>query len=238
MDRLCERLGLARSLPLLERALTHPSFANERHAGGREEDNQRLEFLGDAALGLCVSELLMARFREVDEGQLTVMRAALVNTEALAEFAREVDLAGALLLGHGADVAGERHRTNVLADAVEAIVGAVYLAGGLDGAREISRTVVTRRLEALVVRGGMERDAKSRLQEWVQAQSLPPPRYRVVDTQGPAHARTFVVEVAINEAEGQWRVLGAADGRSKKSAERRAARLALQRLTAPQRDSS
>jgi ribonuclease-3 len=230
IERLCERLGLTRSLPTLECALTHPSFANERRRGQRQ-DNQRLEFLGDAVLGLCVSEFLMDRFQEVDEGQLTVMRAALVNTEALAEFAREVDLAQALLLGRGADVAGERYRTNVLADAVEAIVGAVYLDEGLERVRQLTLIVVQRRLDSLVASGGIERDAKSRLQERLQARGLPPPRYRVVDTQGPAHSRTFVVEVAITETEGQWTVLGAADGRNKKSAEGRAARVALERLS-------
>ncbi|MBW2524057.1 MAG: ribonuclease III [Deltaproteobacteria bacterium] len=229
IGRLCERLGVPRDLPRLNQALTHPSFSNERRRGFGE-DYQRLEFLGDAALGLCVSELLMAEFEDVDEGELTVMRASLVNTEALAEFAREVDLAEALLLGRGADVAGERHRTNVLADGVEAIVGAVYLAEGLERARELTHIVVARRLEGLIASGGVERDAKSRLQEWAQARGLPPPRYRVVDTQGPAHSKTFVVEVAIHESDDRWKVLGAADGRTKKNAERRAARLALSRV--------
>ncbi len=111
VDELCARLQLEHSQQL-EVALTHPSFANERPG---TPHNQRLEFLGDAVLGLCVSELLMGAFVDVDEGQLTVMRAALVNTRTLAEVARELCIADALRLGRGADSAGERSRTNVLA---------------------------------------------------------------------------------------------------------------------------
>ena len=158
MAALAERLEIADGDDLGEhllQALTHPSFANEQPEAG---DNQRLEFLGDAVLGLCVSELLMDAFEDVDEGSLTVMRASLVNARALAEAARHWQFADALRLGRGADAAGERHRDNVLADAVEAVLGAVYLDRGLDVARALAERIVSQRLEALVQNGGRSWD--------------------------------------------------------------------------------
>src|SRR5579871_6641411 len=134
--RLRERLEAltgAGDMPRLEEALTHPSFANETGA----PDNQRLEFLGDAVLGLCVSEMLAKRHAEADEGKLTRMRSALVNAEALAGWARRVGLGACVELGRGAKLGSEREQTNVLADAAEALVAAVYEARGLDGARAL-----------------------------------------------------------------------------------------------------
>ncbi len=238
-EELRQRLGIDGDLPHLCQALTHPSFTNERRYRD-ETDNQRLEFLGDSVLGLCVSELLMEAFSNVDEGALTVMRAALVNAEALAAGAREIDLADALRLGRGADAAGERHRTNVLADALEAVIAAVYLDRGLDGARKVSRQVLGPRLEKLVEQGGIERDAKSRLQELAQSRGLACPGYAVVAVEGPPHARSFIVEVTIveataedgaaagaSESAAQRPVTGRGSGRSKKVAEQAAARAAL-----------
>lgn len=238
ITRLCAELGLPETMPHLRQALTHPSFANE-HPEGSSLDNQRLEFLGDAVLGLCVSELLMARFTQVDEGALTLMRASLVNTDALADAARRLGISNALRLGRGAEAAGEGGRTNVLADALEALVGAVYLDCGLDKGREVSFTIVGRRLEKLVARGGIERDAKSRLQELVQANGADPPRYEVVTVEGPAHARRFSVQVEVDWAEAlgeasqvKQRFTGQGEGRSKKLAEQEAARAALSALEA------
>lgn len=226
VDELCRRLGLQRSSPSLELALVHPSFANEQPAEARG-DNQRLEFLGDAVLGVCVSEQLMDRFTHIDEGELTVMRASLVNADALAEVARELGLGAALLMGRGAEAAGERHRTNVLADALEALVGAVFQDDGLDGARRLCRSMVADRIDALHARGGIERDGKSRLQERLQAQGLPPPSYRVVRAEGPPHARSFLVEVEIDRDGQAPLVAGHGTGRSKKLAEQAAASEAL-----------
>ncbi|MEM1029264.1 MAG: ribonuclease III [Myxococcota bacterium] len=219
---LCGRLGLDPPPARLSEALTHPSWANENPG---EPDNQRLEFLGDSVLGLCVSEMLMAAFSDVDEGGLTVMRAALVNATALSSAAARLDIAPALRLGRGAEAAGERHRPNVLADATEAIIGAVYLEGGMPAARPLSRRVVGEDFDRLVARGGIERDAKSRLQERLQADGLAPPGYVVVDEHGPPHARTFSVEATLP---GGTRHRG--EGRSKKAAEQAAARVALQHL--------
>jgi ribonuclease-3 len=207
------------SIPRLDEALTHPSFANET----RSKDNQRLEFLGDAVLGLCISEQLALAHPDANEGELTRMRSALVNAEALAHWARQARLGECLAMGRGASSAAERDQTNVLADAVEALVAAVYDGGGLGAARalvvEITREVQSA-LDNLAAR-----DPKSLLQERVQAQGHPAPRYRVTHATGPAHDPTFEVEVVVDEA-----VLGCGTGKSKKLAERDAAARALRTL--------
>jgi ribonuclease-3 len=225
---LCARLGIHGATPSrLGEALTHPSFANEQ-PGSNEVDNQRLEFLGDAVLGLCVSELLMEAFESVDEGELTVMRAALVNATSLAAAARRCGVGEALRVGRGADAAGERDRQNVLADALEALVGAIYLDLGLDEARRVSRVMFEGALAELAS-GGIERDAKSRLQELVQARGLGAPIYEVVAVEGPAHARTFTARVRVVLGEGEL-LDGDGQGSSKKLAEQAAARSALMKL--------
>jgi ribonuclease III len=223
---LLARLGLEGDLAHLAQALTHPSFANEQR--GRCRDNQRLEFLGDAVLGLLVGETLMARMPEAKEGELTLMRSLAVNTEALAAWARAVDLGPALRLGRGADAAGERDRDNVLADAVEAIVGAVYLDRGMDAAKTLADAIMAEPLAKLGDTRSVGRDAKSELQEQVQAQGGASPRYRVVETVGPDHRREFVVVV---EAFGS--VLAEGRGRSKKLAEQAAARAAMEARATP-----
>jgi ribonuclease-3 len=171
-DRLFELLGLSLDAPHLDEALTHPSYANERRSA---RHNQRLEFLGDAVLGLCVSELLCARFPEADEGALTRMRAHLVNAEALAGWARSVGLAEMLRLGRGAGAAGLRDSTNVLADAVEALIAAAYLDRGIETARNICARVVEAELAVLERTGA--RDPKSELQERLQAIGGEAPTY-------------------------------------------------------------
>lgn len=214
-------LGLEGDLPHLEEALTHPSFSNEQR-GGRRVDNQRLEFLGDAVLGLCVTELLMERFPGAREGELSMMRSALVNTDALAAWAREIELGAALRVGRGAEVAGERDQTNVLADATEALVAALYLDRGIESARALSRKIVARPLEKLASGSSFGRDPKSELQERVQARGAASPRYRLVGTEGPDHGRAFLVAVEVD-----GKVIGTGQGRSKKLAEQAAARAAL-----------
>jgi ribonuclease-3 len=203
-------------IPRFDEALTHTSFANE--SGVR--DNQRLEFLGDAVLGVCVSELLVAAHPQADEGALTRMRAALVNAEALARWARDVNLGAALALGKGARAGSEREQTNVLSDGVEALVAAVYEARGLDGARALVREVVQLPMQQAETLG--LRDPKSLLQEKVQAEGRAAPGYRVVATRGPAHAQTFAVECVVEGI-----VIGRGEGRSKRLAERAAAHAAL-----------
>lgn len=229
---LHQLVGLPEGSALLEEALTHPSFANEQRPDKRV-DNQRLEFLGDAVLGLVTSELLMRRFPAANEGELSLMRSLLVNTEALASWARSVDLAPSLRLGRGADAAGERDRDNVLADAVEALVGAVYVARGIEGAREIGGLVVGEPLGRLSASRTVGRDAKSELQEQVQAEGSSSPRYRVIGTEGPDHRRAFHVAV---EVDGD--VIGEGRGRSKKLAEQAAARAAIEARANPPADAT
>jgi ribonuclease-3 len=170
----------------------------------------------------------MDRFPAADEGELSRMRALLVNTDALAAWARGAGLGGLLRLGKGADAAGEREQTNVLADAVEAVVAAVYLDRGLDAARAMTRVVVAEPLARIGELEAAPRDPKSELQESVQASGGVSPRYRVIASEGPDHSREFEVVVEVG-----GEVLGEGRGRSKKLAEQAAARAALARRTPP-----
>jgi ribonuclease-3 len=201
----------------LVQALTHSSFANEQ---GDCLDNQRLEFLGDAVLGVCVSSLLCELFPQADEGQLTRMRAQLVNTQALAQWGRDHGIATALLLGRGAENGGLRESTSVIADTVEALIAACYLEGGIELARRACELVVQAQLDTLADSGLS--DPKTALQELVQARGQGVPQYLLIDSWGPAHERNFKVQVAV-----QGEVLGEGTGRSKRGAERDAAQLAL-----------
>lgn len=202
------------SLRFLE-ALTHPSYAHEV-AGA--VDNQRLEFLGDAILGLCVSADLIERFPDAQEGQLTRTRAQIVSTEALSEFAREKRIAEAIRFGRGAEQGNLHGSAKVLADAVEALIAASYLECGMEAAQRICEEVLLAGLSG----ASTSRDAKSELQERVQALRLAPPTYRVVERLGPAHETEFVVEVV-----ARGTVLASGRGRSRRAAETAAARAAL-----------
>ena len=208
-------VGLPSDSPRLDEALTHPSYSNERRD---LRDNQRLEFLGDAVLGFCVGELLFVREPNANEGVLTRMRAQLVSAEALSLWAREHDVSKALRLGRGAEAAGLGDATNVLADAVEALVAAVFLERGLDAARALCSSIAEPALRAV----GPDLDPKSELQERLQAQSGVAPSYELVETGGPAHERWFRVEVR-----HQGMLLGEGRGKSKRGAERAAAAQAL-----------
>lgn len=216
-------IGLPSDSVRLDEALTHPSFSNERRD---LPDNQRLEFLGDAVLGFCVGELLFVREPNANEGVLTRMRAQLVSAEALSLWAREHELARALRLGRGAVAAGLGDATNVLADAVEALVAAVFLERGLDAARALCASIAEPALRAV----GPDLDPKSELQERLQAESGVAPSYELVETAGPPHDRWFRVEVR-----HRGMLLGEGRGKSKRAAERAAAAQALsQPLAAPE----
>ena len=223
LGRIAEIIGPG-NIPRFEEALTHSSYANETGI----PDNQRLEFLGDSVLGLCVSELLAEAHPDADEGVLTRMRSALVNAEALARWGRTERLGACLTLGRGAQAGLEREQTNVVADAVEALVAAVFGSHGLDGARELVRVVVAEPM-AEAERLGM-RDPKSALQERVQAAGGAAPSYRVVSARGPQHEQVFDVEVLV-----AGEVRGRGEGRSKRLAERAAANAALVAMEAEAR---
>ncbi len=198
-------------------AITHPSYAHEFPG---EADNQRLEFLGDALLDFVISEELFRRFPDSDEGKLTRTRSQLVSTGALARFAREHEIAAALRFGKGAAQGSLHESDNVLADAVEALLAAAYLEAGPSEIRRLGVLILEFGLQAIEQAGA--RDAKSELQEEVQALGFRAPLYKIVATHGPAHEAVFDVEVSV-----AGRVLAAASGRSKRVAEREAARKAL-----------
>lgn len=224
-EGLSALLGDPADLPHLEEALTHPSFSNELRAssgkGVARVNYQRLEFLGDAVLQLLVSERLFAELPDASEGQLSFRRASIVRNDSLAAFASSIDLGSNLKMGRGADASNERAQASVLADAVEAILGAVYVDRGVDAARALAEVVVRASERAST------RDKKSELQERVQALSGEPPRYQVLSITGPDHAKEF--EVAVSAL---GRTLGHGRGRSKKLAEHAAAREALEALDA------
>jgi len=214
IENIAELFGLPADEALLTLALTHPSYANENRESA---DNQRLEFLGDSVLGLCISELLFARFPDADEGSLTLLRAQLVNTEWLAEWGRSIGLNNAIRLGRGAVASGLQISNNVVADAVEACVAATYLHVGLEGARNACKRIFESALEHSVAKSS-QKDPKSELQQVVQALGIGLPVYEVVAMRGPAHERRFDVRVGVA---GRW--LAEGQGRSKRAAERAAA---------------
>ncbi|HYW98176.1 MAG TPA: ribonuclease III [Candidatus Elarobacter sp.] len=229
-----ERLGYKFSAgELLERALTHSSAVPELRSAGVEEavtavlprDNERLEFLGDAVLELLASEYLLVTFPEWSEGQLSKSRARIVNASSLESAARRLRLGEHLRLGRGEEKTGGREKQTLLADAFEAVVAAVYLDGGLGAAREVLRRVLFE--QALEERGERisESDRKSALQELLQGQGRSPAEYRLAGESGPDHQKIFQIEVWID---GEYMATG--EGSTKKEAEQRAARSALDQL--------
>ena len=206
---------------LLRRAMAHRSFVAETPG---EESNERLEFLGDAVLGWVIADLVYHRFADLAEGALTDLRKSVVNANALARVAAEIGIGEYLMLGRGEDAANGRGKVSILSDAMEAVLGAVYLDGGHASAAELVERFFLPRLEA--ARPALHRlDQKSALQEWVAERQLPAPEYHLRST-GPDHDKTFFAEVRVGET-----VVGHGEGRSKKSAEQVAAGMALSELS-------
>lgn len=204
---------------LLERALTHRS---SRVAPGKHYE--RLEFLGDAVLDFTVGAWLYDRYPEMHEGDLTRMRSALVHTEALAEFARQIDLGGAMRLGRGETAAGGRLRPALLCDTFEAVVGAIYIDAGIDGVMKFIGPLLESAADDILVNRKNE-DSKSMLQEWAQAQGYQAPQYVTRSATGPDHSKMFAVDVLI-----LGEVKGSGMGHSKQAAAKAAAQNALQQL--------
>jgi ribonuclease-3 len=203
-------------------ALTHSSFVNENSAAG-VQDNERLEFLGDAVLDLAVSHLLMQSLPGAREGELSRLRAAVVREEVLAQAARTARLGELLRLGRGEERSGGREKPSLLADALEAVVGAVYVGGGYAAALALVERLLGGAIAGAAA-GALE-DHKTRLQELAQARFRETPLYRVTSEKGPEHDKTFEVEVVVGgEVRGRGR------GRNKKEAEQAAAGEALERL--------
>ncbi len=223
---LADRLGLEFDDPaLLTEALVHSSYVNE-HPESLTESNERLEFLGDAVLSLVMSEALFKRHRDEPEGTLTTRRAAIVSTRGLARMARRLEIGEALVLGQGAENSGERRRSSVLAGLFESIVAAIYLDRGLDAARHFILEAAAPELDAALPLDALKAP-KSRLQEHAFASTGRAPAYRIVSSEGPDHARHFIVEVAVDGD-----VIGTGEGRSRREAETHAAEAALEQIGA------
>jgi ribonuclease-3 len=208
---------------LLKQALIHTSYLNENPGIGLGS-NERLEFLGDAALGIVVAHQLYAEYPDVDEGKLTELRAHLVRRDTLARTAARFDLGEYLQLGRGEEAAGGRRRPTNLARAYEAVVGAIFLDGGIAKVRSFVRRSLREEFTKLR-ESGMPYDPKSRLQEVIQSRWQTTPSYRLLKTEGPDHARRFTVQVMVG-----GRSLGTGEGRSKQMAEKEAAQNALNQL--------
>ena len=217
MNDLIKKIGYEfKDESLLIRALTHSSYANE--SGGKNESNERLEFLGDSVLGFITPEFFFSREKDLPEGELTKLRAAAVCEKALSGFANKIGLGEYLLLGKGEINSNGKERPSILADAFEALIAAIYLDGGIENAKKF----VTQFLEDFSAEYYVINDAKTILQEIVQKNPGELLEYVLVNESGPDHAKCFEVEVRLNA-----NVIGRGKGRSKKQAEQLAAKEAL-----------
>lgn len=222
-DALATRLGLKfQDLSLLNRALTHRSYLNEHHDA--IEDNERLEFLGDAVLDFVVGAWLYNRYPEMPEGDLTRMRSALVHTEQLAEFGRQIELGNALRLGRGEQQGGGRLRSALICDAFEAVIGAIYLDQGIEAVKSFISPFLEKSAEDILL-NHKDEDPKSLFQEWAQSQGLGVPAYETRSVTGPDHSKVFEVVVLLNGVP-----YGAGTGTSKQAATKAAAADALRKL--------
>ena len=214
---------------LLRRALTHSSAAHEAPAGASHEDNERMEFLGDSVLGFLTSEALVARYPESREGELSRLRAHLVSATHLYGVACALDLGRYLELGRSEEMSGGRGKKTLLVDALEALIAAIYLDGGIEPARAFVAGYVLRAPSGeFIADPDVEASLsnfKSALQELAQSRKLPQPRYAIIQERGPEHSKTFTVEVRIGR---EW--AGQGEGASKKVAAQRAAKQVYQRL--------
>lgn len=214
-------------MELLDGVFVHSSYVNEVLDNDELQSNERLEFLGDAVVETVISDMLYRRFPDVDEGALTRLRASLVNKRILADMGKRLELGDLLLLGKGEDKDGGRENPSVLSDTFEALVGAIFIDGGFLKADVFIRDVFTDSFDALADDGASSGhfDFKPTLQELVQRRFRSTPKYRLVDSSGPAHERIFTVDVVVGKE-----VLGQGEASSKKEAEQLAAEKALEVL--------
>lgn len=219
---LKEKIGYRfRHNALFRKALTHSSYANEQRAR-HLQNNERLEFLGDSVLGFVTADYLYNHYPELPEGELTKLRAAVVCEQALYEVAKELGIDKEICLGRGEESGGGRERPSILADAVEAVLGAIYLDGGIEPARAFVLSFIPRKAEQ-ARQGRMFKDYKTTLQEIVQKNRQETLEYRLADSSGPDHDKVFVMELLLNS-----NVFAKGQGRSKKEAEQVAAKQALE----------
>jgi ribonuclease-3 len=220
LDQLCEKIGANINLDLLEVALTHRSFAYE--AGGLPT-NERLEFLGDSVLGLIVTDELYKRFPDLPESRLSPLRSGIVNTKALADVARNLELGKYIRLGKGEEVTAGRDKSSILADTLEALIGAIYLSEGFAKAEQIILMLLNPAIDEAINKGaGL--DGKTALQELVAARGKSAPEYSITES-GPDHDKSFIAQVLLS-----GKVAGEGDGKSKREAEQIAATKAYESL--------
>lgn len=210
------------NIGILKEALTHSSYANESK-NKKIRYNERLEFLGDSVLGLVISEYIFARYKHLPEGELTKVRASVVCEPSLAIQARNIELGKYLLLGKGEEFTGGRERESILADALEALIGAIYIDSGIDQARNFILNHFMGSIK-LASKGSLFKDYKTDLQELLQSKGLEKITYKVVNEHGPDHNKIFDVEVLLGDT-----VIGRGSGKSKKEAEQRAAKEGIKR---------
>ena len=219
--QLTARLGLEIKPELLQLAFTHRSFAYENSL---TDTNERLEFLGDSVLGLVVTEELYTRYPDLDESRLSPLRSGIVNMRALADIARSLELGQYIRIGKGEEVTGGRDKNSILADSLEALIGAIYLSNGFSASQEVVRMLIKSTLESAMDRGaGL--DGKTALQELAAANKLSAPEYQIMES-GPDHDKNFEATVVVG---GQ--ALASGTGKSKREAEQIAARGAYEILS-------
>jgi len=209
-----------KNLHLLEKALTHSSYSNENRLG-KLENNERLEFLGDAVLEVATSEFLFEKYPQKPEGELTKLRASIVCEQTLAFCSRTLEIGKYLLLGRGEDLTGGRERASITSDAMEAMIGAIYLDGGFANAKEFIHRFILNDIE----NKQLFFDSKTILQELVQGEMECEPVYELIGEEGPNHNKKFIVQVKL-----KGEVYGAGSGRTKKAAEQEAAYAAIMKL--------
>ncbi len=221
MNRFEENIGyMFRDPDLLNQALTHSSYANEH----KTKSNERLEFLGDSVLSIIVTDMLYRKLPNINEGGLTKTRASIVCETSLAAMSEKVKLGELLFLGRGEDVSGGRKRTSILSDAFEAVLGAIYLDGGLEACKRWFFALAKETIDTAMVEKDLK-DYKTHLQEYVQSEKLGFIRYTLVEKSGPVHDSHFVMQAQIRD-----RFMGVGEGSSKKEAEQMAARITLEIL--------
>lgn len=231
MDDLCKSIEYSfRKTDLLKEAFSHSSYVNESGETGIK-DNERLEFLGDAVLDLTISDILMEFFESAREGDLSKYRAIVVNEKGLCRVARELKLGEYILLGRGEELTNGREKPSILADTMEALLGALYLDAGFEKTKRIIRKLFTP-LIMKIDSGKFARDFKSKLQEYTQEIYKTRPEYKHTRETGPAHDKTFSVKVVLDE-----KIIAEGEGKTKKQAEQNAAREAFYCLTEEQRES-
>ena len=224
LSALQKALGITFRKPaLLKQALVHSSYLNE-NPDESSGDNEKLEFLGDAVLDVIITEKLYRECPDSSEGEMTRLRAALVNGSALAGIARKIGLGEVLYMGRGEEASGGRNKKPNLAGALEALVAAIYLDRGITVTRKVILGLFEKEIVNVLAKAAV-RDAKSRLQEIVQSSSQAVPFYRIIGEEGPNHDKTFTVEVFVGN-----KAMGRGTGKSKKQAETEAARAALEKL--------